>query len=103
MAIRGASMALSLLTAMALLASSAGADEIDLKTEGAIEQRGITIIGDQELPKVLYIVPWVLPEPPAPVEPFSRPAYLAPMSPCDLDSQEVSEPNMTSWTCPPSS
>jgi len=48
-------------------------------------KEGITIIGDQELPQVLYLIPWKSPE----IEPVSRPEFVAEryidlLNPCDL-------------------
>ena len=36
----------------------ASANEVIIKAAEDVNQQGITIIGDQELPRVLYIVPW---------------------------------------------
>lgn len=48
-------------------------------------KEGITIIGDQELPQVLYLIPWKSPE----IEPTPRPEFIAEryvdlLNPCDL-------------------
>ncbi len=46
--------------------------------------QGITIIGDQELPQVLYIVPWKSPQPVKPDYPALEDPTLSPLTPCDL-------------------
>ncbi|RRJ84271.1 hypothetical protein [Aestuariirhabdus litorea] len=56
--------------------------------------QGMEVTGDQELPKVLYIVPWKVPQParinpPELDSPLDRPA-----TPCDLGL------NSPHWNCP---
>lgn len=81
-----------------MLTSRASAGEIQVRAVEATSEQGITIIGDRELPKVLYIVPWKLPRPPGKLGALSRPAYLAPISPCRmLDPKSVQAAG--AWPC----
>ncbi|WP_207062810.1 hypothetical protein [Motiliproteus sp. SC1-56] len=44
---------------------------------------GMTITGDQELPAVLYVVPWRAPRPQPQLEPVLDNPTLEPLGPCD--------------------
>ncbi len=62
--------------------------------------QGITIIGDQELPQVLYIVPWKSPQPVKPAYPDLEDPTLSPLTPCDLlpaERRAVTD----NWSCNP--
>lgn len=47
------------------------------------EERGLSLVGEQELPKVLYVVPWKDPPMGEPISPPAAPAadgFLTPLS-----------------------
>ncbi|MEH6473226.1 MAG: hypothetical protein V7752_18480 [Halopseudomonas sp.] len=60
--------------------------------------QGMTITGDQELPQVLYIIPWreqpaTMPQAPEMEEPIQRP-----LTPCDT-GQSMSDYLTDLWNC----
>ena len=96
----GLSLLIYLLLSVAILPPSARADDIKMKSVGKVRRQGITIIGDQELPKVLYIVPWKLPSLPPPIDlRWTQPPYLAPVTPCQIGFPRSPE-HVIHWPCP---
>tara|TARA_R110002167_G_scaffold30636_2_gene101205 strand:+ start:9634 stop:9933 length:300 start_codon:yes stop_codon:yes gene_type:complete len=62
--------------------------------------QGMTITGDQELPQVLYIIPWKEQQPAMPVAPKTDDPILQPLSPCDT-GQAMSDYQTELWRCLP--
>jgi hypothetical protein len=65
----------------------------------AQESAGMTIVGDQELPQVLYIVPWQ-----TPVMPVIEPPKMSGLHhhlrlPCQVNPSEITQPAESLWPC----
>lgn len=63
-----------------------------------INTQGISIIGDQELPQVLYIVPWKESEFAKPNQPQINHPVLRPLEPCNLEKEAYKDYSL--WSCP---
>ena len=101
--IRSSAISISIL-AWGLAAITGGvtparASDVELRAVGVVDRQGITIIGDQELPTVLYIVPWKLPRPPEAEPPPVTAPSLVPLTPCRLRSSEASDETAPLWPC----
>ncbi|MFT6917184.1 MAG: hypothetical protein ACJAWL_003541 [Motiliproteus sp.] len=60
--------------------------------------QGMTITGDQELPQVLYIIPWKEQQPTMPAVPKLDNPFLVPLTPCDT-GQVMTDYQATLWSC----
>jgi hypothetical protein len=63
--------------------------------------QGMRITGDQELPKVLYLVPWKEPRRLVVDMPELDNPYLHPVSPCDLSPSALAREEQSGWNCRP--
>lgn len=60
--------------------------------------QGMTITGDQELPQVLYIIPWKEQQPAMPGAPKLDNPLLLPLTPCDT-GQKMADYQAKLWNC----
>lgn len=68
-------------------------------TVAAVEPtQGMTITGDQELPQVLYIIPWNEQPPAMPAATRMEDPILRPLTPCDT-GQPMADYQTKLWNC----
>ncbi len=62
--------------------------------------QGMIITGDQEMPQVLYIIPWQEQRAAVPIAPSIKYPIQQPLTPCDTD-QALTNYQADLWNCQP--